>query len=76
MALKYGDNDGGISDVPKGSHSVHPLGDCSVCLFPYTIVIEKDMQILSSLKEMLSPVSRAMAISLQIRFHLGFNRCI
>ena len=42
----------------------------SVCLFPYTIVIEKDMQILSSLKEMLSPVSRAMAISLQIRFHL------
>lgn len=42
----------------------------SVCLFPYTIVIEKDMQILSSLKEMLSPVSRAMAISLQIGFHL------
>lgn len=68
MALKYGDNNGGISDMPKGSHGVHPLGD-SFCLFPYTIVMEKDMQILSSLKEMLFPVSRAMAISLQIRFH-------
>lgn len=68
MALKYGDNDGGISDMPKGSHRVHPLGD-SFCLFPYTIVMEKDMQILSSLKEMLFPVSREMVISLQIRFH-------
>ena len=68
MALKYGDNNGGISDMPKGSHRVHPLGD-SFCLFPYTIAIEKDMQILSSLKEMLFTVSRAMAISLQIRFH-------
>ena len=68
MALKYGDNNGGISDMPKGSHRVHPLGD-SFCLFPYNIATEKDMQILSSLKEMLFPVSRAMAISLQIRFH-------
>lgn len=68
MALKYGDNNGGISDMPKGSHRVHPLGD-SFCLFPYTIVMEKDMQILSSLKEMLFPVSREMVISLQIRFH-------
>lgn len=40
MALKYGDNDGGISDMPKGSHRVHPSGDC-FCRFPYTIVIEK-----------------------------------
>lgn len=70
MALKYGDNNGGISDMPKGSHKVHPLGDSfCLCFFPYTNVIEKDMQILSSLKEMLFPVSRAMAISLQIRFH-------
>lgn len=69
MALRYGDNDGDISDMPKGSHRVHPLGDCFI-LFPYTIVMAKDTQILSSLKEMLFPVSRAMAISLQIRFHL------
>lgn len=34
MALKYGDNDGGISDMPKGSHSVHPLGDCFCLSFP------------------------------------------